>query len=74
MSAWLIFIALVSIASMPTAFRMARTRGRSTYVWLVARARAFQNVPLYKAIFENYKGGVLPPAGSGGATWATMIR
>jgi hypothetical protein len=27
-----------------------------------ARARAFQNVPLYKAIFENYKGGVLPPA------------
>jgi hypothetical protein len=27
-----------------------------------ARARAFQNVPLYKAIFENYKGGVLPPS------------
>jgi hypothetical protein len=27
-----------------------------------ARARAFQCVPLYKAIFENYKGGVLPPA------------
>ncbi|WP_441277963.1 hypothetical protein AB7783_13985 [Tardiphaga sp. 172_B4_N1_3] len=27
-----------------------------------ARARAFQNVPLYKAIFENYKNGVLPPA------------
>jgi len=27
-----------------------------------ARTRAFQNVPLYKAIFENYKGGVLPPA------------
>ncbi len=27
-----------------------------------ARARAFQNVPLYKVIFENYKGGVLPPA------------
>lgn len=27
-----------------------------------ARARAFQNVPLYKAIFENYNGGVLPPA------------
>lgn len=27
-----------------------------------ARARAFLNVPLYKAIFENYKGGVLPPA------------
>jgi hypothetical protein len=27
-----------------------------------ARARAFQNVPLFKAIFDNYKGGVLPPA------------
>jgi hypothetical protein len=27
-----------------------------------ARVRAFQNVPLYKAIFEKYKGGVLPPA------------
>jgi hypothetical protein len=27
-----------------------------------ARARAFQNVPLFKAIFENYKSGVLPPA------------
>jgi hypothetical protein len=27
-----------------------------------ARAKAFLNVPLYKAIFENYKGGVLPPA------------
>ena len=27
-----------------------------------ARARAFLNVPLYKAIFEKYKGGVLPPA------------
>lgn len=27
-----------------------------------ARAKAFQNVPLYKAIFENYKNGVLPPA------------
>jgi hypothetical protein len=27
-----------------------------------ARARAFQSVPLYRAIFENYKGGVLPPA------------
>jgi hypothetical protein len=32
----------------------ARARG--------ARARAFQSVPLYKAIFENYNGGVLPPA------------
>lgn len=27
-----------------------------------ARARAFLNVPLYKAIFEKYKGGVMPPA------------
>jgi hypothetical protein len=44
MSAWLIFIALVSIASMPTAFRMARTRGRSTYVWLEARARAWGGI------------------------------
>jgi hypothetical protein len=35
MSAWLI-IALVSIASMPAAFHMARTRGRSTYMWLDA--------------------------------------
>jgi hypothetical protein len=26
-----------------------------------ARVQAFQNVPLYKAIFEKYKGGVLPP-------------
>jgi hypothetical protein len=36
MSAWLIIIALVSAASMPTAFRMARARGRSTWVWLEA--------------------------------------
>jgi hypothetical protein len=35
MSAWLI-IALVSIASMPAAFHMAHTRGRSTYMWLDA--------------------------------------
>jgi hypothetical protein len=35
MSAWLI-IALVSIASMPAAFHMARARGRSTYMWLDA--------------------------------------
>jgi hypothetical protein len=27
-----------------------------------ARARAFLNVPLYKAIYDKYKGGVLPPA------------
>jgi hypothetical protein len=27
-----------------------------------ARARAFLNVPLYRVIFDNYKGGVLPPA------------
>jgi hypothetical protein len=27
-----------------------------------AKARAFLNVPLYKAIFEKYRGGVLPPA------------
>jgi hypothetical protein len=27
-----------------------------------ARARAFMNVPLYKAVFEKYKGGVLPPS------------
>lgn len=27
-----------------------------------ARVRAFLNVPLYKAVFENHKGGVLPPA------------
>jgi hypothetical protein len=27
-----------------------------------ARAKALLNVPLYKAIFEKYKGGVLPPA------------
>jgi hypothetical protein len=33
MSAWLI-IALVSIASMPVAYRMARDRGRSTWAWL----------------------------------------
>jgi hypothetical protein len=26
-----------------------------------ARARAFMNVPLYKAVYEKYKGGVLPP-------------
>jgi bacteriorhodopsin len=36
MSAWLIIIALVSVASMPTAFRMARARGRSTWLWLEA--------------------------------------
>jgi uncharacterized membrane protein YdjX (TVP38/TMEM64 family) len=35
MSAWLI-IALVSIASMPVAYDMARIRGRSTYMWLDA--------------------------------------
>jgi hypothetical protein len=35
MSAWLI-IALASIASMPVAFHMARTRGRSTFMWLDA--------------------------------------
>jgi len=33
MSAWLI-IALVSIASMPVAYDMARDRGRSTTAWL----------------------------------------
>jgi uncharacterized membrane protein len=33
MSAWLI-IALVSIASMPVAYQMARDRGRSTWAWL----------------------------------------
>jgi hypothetical protein len=33
MSAWLI-IALVSIASMPAAYDMARDRGRSTEAWL----------------------------------------
>ena len=33
MSVWLI-IALVSIASMPAAYNMARDRGRSTVVWL----------------------------------------
>lgn len=27
-----------------------------------ARAQAFLNVPLYSAVFEKYKGGVLPPA------------
>lgn len=27
-----------------------------------ARARAFVMVPLFKAVFENYNGGVLPPA------------
>lgn len=27
-----------------------------------ARADAFLNVPLYKALFENYKGGVVPPS------------
>ena len=27
-----------------------------------ARARAFLMVPLFKAVFENYNGGVLPPA------------
>jgi hypothetical protein len=27
-----------------------------------ARVRAFLNVPLYKAVFEKYDGGVLPPA------------
>ena len=26
-----------------------------------AKARAFLNVPLYKAVFEKYRGGVLPP-------------
>lgn len=29
-----------------------------------ARATAFLSVPLYNAIFEKYKGGVLPPAGA----------
>jgi hypothetical protein len=33
MSAWLI-ITLVSIASMPAAYDMARDRGRSTKAWL----------------------------------------
>jgi hypothetical protein len=33
MSAWQIF-ALVSIASMPAAYDMARDRGRSTEAWL----------------------------------------
>ena len=33
MSAWLI-IALVSVASMPVAYGMARERGRSTKAWL----------------------------------------
>jgi hypothetical protein len=27
----------------------------------VAKAQAFLNIPLFKAIFEKYKGGVLPP-------------
>jgi hypothetical protein len=27
-----------------------------------ARARSFLTVPLFKAVFDNYKGGVLPPA------------
>jgi hypothetical protein len=27
-----------------------------------ARARAFLSVPLYKAVFDKYRGGVLPPA------------
>lgn len=27
-----------------------------------ARAKAFMNVPLYKTVYEKYKGGVLPPA------------
>lgn len=27
-----------------------------------AKVRAFLNVPLYKAVFEKYRGGVLPPA------------
>jgi hypothetical protein len=27
-----------------------------------ARVKAFLTVPLYSAVFENYKGGVLPPA------------
>lgn len=27
-----------------------------------ARAKAFMNVPLYSAVYEKYKGGVLPPA------------
>jgi hypothetical protein len=26
-----------------------------------AKARAFMHVPLYRAVFEHYKGGVLPP-------------
>jgi hypothetical protein len=33
MSAWLIYI-LVSLASMPAAYDMARDRGRSTVAWL----------------------------------------
>jgi len=36
MSAWLIIIALIFAASMPAAFRMARSRGRSTWLWLEA--------------------------------------
>lgn len=27
-----------------------------------ARARAFLNVPLYRAVYDNHRGGVLPPA------------
>jgi hypothetical protein len=27
-----------------------------------AKVQAFLNVPLYRAAYENYKGGVLPPA------------
>jgi hypothetical protein len=27
-----------------------------------ARAKAFMNVPLYKAVYDKYKGGVMPPA------------
>ncbi|MDG4889470.1 MULTISPECIES: hypothetical protein [unclassified Mesorhizobium] len=27
-----------------------------------AKARAFLNVPLYRAVFDKYKGGVIPPA------------
>jgi hypothetical protein len=41
----------------PTVF--SKAHGRSARE---GKARAFLNVPLYKAVYEKYRGGVLPPA------------
>jgi hypothetical protein len=37
-----------------------------------ARAESFLNVPLYKAVYEQFKGGVLPPASGLDATMGSL--